>query len=133
MLIDVAGDGNCFYWDTCLVLHGNESGHAELRQLVADHIEQSGKILGGLTNISPDDGESFNRHILELRKIGSAVGQDAVMALSEVCQCEVQVYLAYAEPEVYRTVNVSALLCEPIRLGFFEPGDYRAVFKDLNA
>jgi hypothetical protein len=35
---DVTGDGNCFYRALSCTLHGNESQHAELRRLVADHL-----------------------------------------------------------------------------------------------
>jgi hypothetical protein len=105
---------------------GCDTGHAVLRQQVASHIEASGVLLSGLLDTSPDDGKTFRDHIAALRNNGVEAGQDAILAISEVCQREVHVYMAYMQPEKYCPSN-GVVSGEPIRIAFYEPGHYRAV------
>ncbi len=124
--VDVFGDGNCFYRAACFSLHGNDKHFATLRQDVADHIKRSGSILGGLVDTSPDDGQPFSDHVLSVSGNGVAVGEDAIVALANVCRREVHVYIAYADPLIYKP-NDGIIVGNPVSLAFFEPGHYRAV------
>jgi OTU domain-containing protein 3 len=123
--VDVSADGNCFFRAASYVKDGDDARHGQLRCQVASYIESSGSILDGLLDVSPDDGKTFSEHIQAIRTDGEAVGEDAIEALCEICRCEVIIYIAYAEPRVYKP-NVDAIR-PPIRLAFFEPGHYRAV------
>ena len=125
--VDVAGDGNCFFRAASYAIHGNDTSYQILRQQVASHIEQSGVMLGGWTNVSPDDGKNFKQHIQLLRTDREAVGEDAVKALSELFHRDVIVYIANALPLVYSPNGGRRSGDGPIRLAFFEPGHYRAV------
>lgn len=123
--VDVRGDGNCFYRAACYGLYGSESRHAELRQLVADYVLQSGSILNGLVTVS-GNSDVFAKHIDALISDGQSVGEEAVMALANVCRREVHIYTAHVEPLVYKPSN-GAISGAPVCLAFFEPGHYRAV------
>ena len=122
---DVRSDGNCFFRAASIILHDTESRHASLRELVAAHIQRLGSLLGGIVDVSPDDGQSFEAHFQALRTGGTAVGEDAIAALAAVSGRDVMVYIAYTEPQVYKCQSSSSN--EPLRLAFFEPGHYMAV------
>ena len=124
--VDVLGDGNCFYRAACYKLHGNDAGYAELRRQVADYLKQTGNILGGVISVSPDDGKTFNEHIQTLLTDGQPVGEDAIIALANICDREVHIYLAYSEPLIYSATD-GEKSGEPITLAFYEPGHYRPV------
>ena len=125
-LVDVAGDGNRLFRAAALLLEGSEISHASLRQRVANHKEASGNIFGGLATESPDDGISFIEHIKCLRTVGCSVGENAIMALESVCNRDVIVFIADAEPLTYSPPN-SLCKVAPLLLAFYESGHYQAV------
>ena len=124
--VDVASDGNCFYRATCYARHGSNNGHVALRQTVASHIEQSGGSLGGIINVSSDDGKTFAEHVNSLRTDGVSAGEDAIVAIADFYQPEVHVHVAYSDPHIYRPSR-DIITDEPTQLAFFEPGHFRAV------
>ena len=92
---------NCLFRADFYELNGSEGGHGKLRELVASYIEESGCILSDLLAHSPDDGKLLPDHIKYVRTLGNAVGEDAILAVANVCKRDVTVYLADAEPLVY--------------------------------
>ena len=54
--VNVESDGNCLFRAVSYLLTGSEdSSRASLRASVASHIESTGKVLGGVINITPED------------------------------------------------------------------------------
>jgi hypothetical protein len=94
--------------------------------MVANHIKHSGSILGGLLQVSPDDGHRFSEHVQSQSADGVAVGEDAIVALANVCRREVHVYMAYADTLIYRPTD-GIITNNPVSIVFFEPGHYRAI------
>ena len=82
--VDVAGNGNCLYRAACYARHGSDNGQVALRQMLASHIEQSSGILGGIINVSPDDGKTFAEHVNSLRNDGVSTGKDAIVAIADL-------------------------------------------------
>ncbi len=121
---DTLGDGIFFYRAISLVMYGTEDRHESLRKLVADHIESTGVMLGGIIDVSPDDNKCTSDHIKELRIIGTPVGEDAIIAMAEILHKAICVHIALTEPRVYRPTEWTDLL----RIAFYEPGHYKAVF-----
>ena len=124
--VDVSGDRNCFFRAASLILTGSEDTHALLRGQVAAYIELNGCILNGVTDISPNDGESFAKHVSNLRTIGCPVGEDAALALAGICHGDVIIHISYAEPRRYSPPD-GHVIGVPICLTFLHPGHYRAV------
>jgi len=124
--VDVIGDGNCFFRAASLIIHGNESQHVQLRAEIASHIENSGVILDGVVVTSPDDNNSFSKHVESMRTNGTSVGEDAVLALATVYKRDVIVHTAGVEPLCYKSNN-AAINHPAIQLAFYEPGHYKAV------
>jgi hypothetical protein len=127
--IDVQGDGNCFYRAVCHILHGNDNLHAELRQELADYVIKSGSLLGGLVS-SSCNRELFAEYLQALRTDGESVGEEAIIALANMCQREVHIYTAYIDPLVYRPA-CGVVIGDPVSLAFYEPGHYRAVVPNV--
>ena len=65
-----------------------QDNHLHLRELVADHFQSSSTCVGGLL-FSSDDGKEFVEHVKCLQTVGTAVGEDAAIALAEVCHRDV--------------------------------------------
>ena len=124
--VDVSGDGTCSFRAASLILTVSEDTHALLRGQVAAYIELNGCILNGVTDISPDDGESFSKHVSNLRIIDCPVGGDAVLALACVYHRDVIIHIPYAEPRRYSLPD-GHVFGVPISLAFLYPGHYRAV------
>ena len=106
-----------FFRTASLILTGSEDTHALLRGQVAAYIELNGCILNGVTNISPDDGESFSKHISNLHTIGCRVGEDAAQALAGICHRDVIIPILYAEPRRYSPPD-GHVIGVPISLAF---------------
>jgi OTU-like cysteine protease len=123
--IDVSADGNCFYRAVSVLVSGNESYHNVIRQSVASLIESRGNILNGLIQSSERE---FKSYITSLRTIGKYdfVGEDTVLAVAELYDCEVHIYRSSLQPSVFRSGNGNGHR-EPIRLAFFEPAHYMAL------
>lgn len=128
--VDVRGDGNCFYRAACHVLHGSDDFHAELRQELADYVIKSGSLLGGLVS-SSRNRTTFGMYVQALKTDGESVGEEAIIALTNMCQREVRIYTAYIDPLVYRPA-CGDVIGEPVSLAFYEPGHYRAVVPIAN-
>ena len=126
--VDVTPDGNCFFRAAAYSLWGSEENFAMLREQVATWVEKTYNILGGLMPYSPDDGLHFHEHVKVLRFDGKAVGEDAIIDLTNIYKRSIYVYIASSEPVIYRpTDGCNATTSLPIRVAFFEPGHYRAV------
>lgn len=64
-----------------------------------------------------------------MRTLGNAVGKDSIIAVANVCKRDVIVYSADAEPLVYKFLSADGSSKLPsIKVAFYEPGHYRAVF-----
>jgi hypothetical protein len=124
--VDVMGDGNCFFRAACLVLYGDDNRHVTLRHDVAAHIEREGAILGGVADVSPDDGETFLMHVQSLYANGTPVGEDAILALANICHRIVVIHLADVAPQPYSPAD-GDIRGSSVNLAFYEPGHYRAV------
>jgi hypothetical protein len=68
-------------------------------------------------------------YVQSLKTDKEPVGEEAIIALSNMCQREVHVYTAHVEPLVYKPVS-GIVKGEPVLLAFFEPGHYRAVLRN---
>jgi hypothetical protein len=130
MTVDVNGDGNCFYRAACYGLHGSDAFHAELRQELADYVVQQGSVLGGLVSAA-NNSLMFSKYVQALLTNGECVGEEAVVALANMCVREVRIYSAHVDPLVYMPVSGS-VTGPPVSLAFFEPGHYRAVVPVVN-
>lgn len=123
---DVVGDGNCLYRAASLALYSNESHHLLLRDKVATHIENEGSIMGTLIDISPDDGANWSEHVAALRCNGTAVGEDAIIALAKVCGKDVHIHISGVATQIYKSDD-SLHNNDFIELAFYEPGHFKVV------
>jgi hypothetical protein len=123
--IDVLGDGNCFYRAACYGLYGCDTWHADLRRRNAEYVMQAGSLLEGLVSAA-NNTELFSKYVEAMLTDGESVGEEAVVALTNVCKREVHIFTAHVGPIVYKPAN-DDVSGEPVSLAFFEPGHYRAV------
>jgi hypothetical protein len=122
---NVIGDGNCFYRAACYSLHGSDACHTELRQELADYVLKQGSVLGGLVSAT-DNSVMFSKYVQALLTDGECVGEEAVVALANMCVREVHIYSAHVDTLVYLPASGS-VTGPPVSLAFFEPGHYHAV------
>jgi hypothetical protein len=134
--VDVTGDGNCFYRALSYTLYGNESQHVELRRQVADHIYlHHARIFRTSSDITPAERASIDQSVQLMRTNRVWAGEEAILAAADFLQRELHVFKYVTSvgtsPSVYAPVSVSGSeLCSPLRLAFFEPGHFQAVFSD---
>ena len=130
--IDVIGDGNCLFRAVSKVIYGSENRHVYLRQQAANIVAESGCILDGLTDTSPDDNHSFAEHLKVIRTPDKAVGEDMIIALAKFFKCCIKVHIAHSEPLIYQPLTSIVSDCS-VNIAFYEPGHYRAVLPIDNA
>lgn len=112
--VDVKGDGNCFYRAACFGLHGSDICHDDLRQHVADYVVQSGSLLRGLITTSSNKA-LFAMYVQLLKTDKEPVGEEAIIALTNMCQREVHVCTAHVKPLTFKSTALSrvSLCCLP--------------------
>lgn len=122
--IDVVGDGNCFFRSISMSLYGHERDHMKLRIATTDVLAEQ---LGGN---SESVSSRVQRHIEDVRRSGTWVSEDVIVAAAACLRRAIHVYLAAGKfsPRIYNSPAGSSLL--PILLAFYEPGHYRAVLKE---
>ena len=121
--IDVISDGNCLFRAVSTVIYGSENRHGYLRQQAANIVAESGCILDGLTDTSPDDNHSFAEHLKIIRTPGKAVGEDMIIVLAKFCNCCIKVQIAYSEPLVYQPLT-SVVSDYGVNFAFYKSGRY---------
>ena len=120
--INVKSDGNCLFRALLHLLTGSEdSSYANLRASVASYIESTGKVLGGVINITPKDLIS---KIRDIRTAGMCVGKEAFVVLPDVIKRDVHVHTAFAEPLIY--LIASGLI------NYRSSNTYRVLHRDRN-
>ena len=133
--VNVESDGNCLFRAVSYLLTGSEdSSHASLRASVASHIESTGKVLGGVINITPEDLVS---RIRDIRTAGICVGEEAIVVLPDVIKRDVHVYTAFAEPLIYHIAS-GIIIGPPIHIAFYagigtDPAHYKAILETSEA
>lgn len=116
--INVLGDGNCFYRAACYGLHGCGTWHADLHRRNAEYVMQAGSLLEGLVSAA-NNTELFSKYYVEaMLTDGESIGEEAVVALFNVCKREVHIYTAHVGPIVYKPINAD-VSGEPVSLAFF--------------
>jgi hypothetical protein len=68
---------------------------------LADYVIKSGSLLGGLVS-SSRNRTTFGMYVQALKTDGGSVGEEAIIALTNMCQREVRIYTAYIDPLVHR-------------------------------
>ena len=126
-VINVAGDGNSLFRSISYSLYGNESQHSALRSKTVNFLKNSGTLFEGIINTCPDDGLSFSDHIEHMRTDGTWAGEDAVIALAEICKRDIIVHTAFVDPLPYHPRTLNGWSNIQIQLVFFEPGQYMPV------
>ncbi len=121
-VIDVNGDGNCFYRAVSVGLHGHEEAHADIRQSVARDIRNkaaSAPLSSRATLLRRADEVSRNK---------SWPGEDVVYATAVCLKRVIHVYVAggSATPLSYEP-TIKPINSSPLTLALYEPGHYRAV------
>ena len=132
---DVTGDGNCFYRAAAVSIMGYDDNklHNKLRHDVADYVKDSGYILDGIIDASPDEDLSFVGYVNSLATAGTYVGEDVAPILANITGRQVIIHIAYADARIYMPPTASSLqsTLSPIELVFFKPGHYMAVLPDI--
>ena len=123
--IDVGGDGNCLFRAVSRSIYGNEDSHMLLRKQAVNWIRSNGNPLSKLMGQSPDDGSTFADHLKRLGTCGQSVGEDAIIALSNVCKRTIIVHVANTAPLVYKPLMTAGLA--DVVVAFYEPGHYKTV------
>ena len=109
-----------------------ENRHEYLRQQAANIVAESGCILDGLTDTSPDDNHSFTEHLKIIRTPCKVVGENMIIALAKLSKCCIKVYIAHSKPLIYQPLTSIVSDCS-VNIAFHEPGHYRAILPIDNA
>lgn len=126
--VNVQGDGNCYFRSLSVCLHGHEQNHASLRQEIAKFINNYSSII--FADISSSANKAIFRQLAaDTSTDGKWPGEDVIKATAYCLQREVHIYTAsVSSPFVYKPEPPPSTT-EPLRLGFYEPGHYRAIIK----
>jgi hypothetical protein len=135
--VDVTGDGNCFYRALSCTLHGNESQHAELRRLAADHLSlHHASIFKISSDVIPAERTSIDQRVQRMRLNGVWVGEEAILAAADLLQRELHVFKYVTSvgtsPSVYAPASGSGI-GSPLCLAFLEPGHFQVIFNDTTS
>jgi OTU domain-containing protein 3 len=112
--VDVTGDGNCFYRAISCTLHDNESQHAELRRLIAEHPSlHHARIFKTSSDVTSAERASIeDQRVQRMRVNGVWVGEEAILAAADLLQRELHVFKYVTSvgisPSVYLPVAHSA-------------------------
>ena len=82
--------------------------------------------MGTLIDISLDDGANWSEHVGALRYNGTAVGEDAIIALAKVCGKDVHIHISGFATQIYKSDD-SLHNNDFIELAFYEPGHFNVV------
>jgi hypothetical protein len=128
MSVNVRGDGNCFFRALSVCLHGHEQHHVELRKHIAQHMADHSDVIFADYCSSPDDRNFFCKLAATTFDDGVWVGENVIKAAAHFLQREIHVFIPSAaiSPLSYKPGTILTTL-EVVRLGFYEPGHYRAV------
>ncbi len=119
--IDVRGDGNCYFRSLSVVLYGDESHHAALRESISEE-------LLNISRLAPAaDMQDIHAHVENIKKDGVYVGEDVIVASASCLGRNICVYIASikSSPLVYKPPYEAKL--SQVCLAFYEPDHYRAV------
>ena len=108
------------------------TAHRYLHQQVANIVAESGCILDGLIDKSPDDNHSLAEHLKIIHTPGKAVSEDMIIALVKFSKCCIKVHIAHSELLICQPLNSIVSNCS-VNIAFYEPGHYRAVLPIDNA
>ena len=103
-------------------LNKHQFGHSALRESVAHYIESRS------ASSHATDAISLRRRASEVRKNGTWVSEDVILATADYLQSDIHVFMASdrASPLIY---SADASLNNPILVAFYEPGHYRAAVR----
>ena len=133
-IIDVKGDGNCLFRALSILLFNIEDNHFLLRKLVAELIESRGFENSKYYRILFNTKQEFEMYIKSLYTPGNYdhEQEEVMMAIAELCHCEVHVYMFKSEmiePKVYKPFsNLLQESSQLLRIAYYEyEKHYKAV------
>ncbi len=128
MSVDVISDGNCLFRSISVCLTGSESKHTKLRNDIVQHmVDNCADIAGSASRPATE----LRRHFESMRRDGVWAGEDVVKAAASCLGRAIHVYTASGNswPLIYQPEGGAAVASSlPIKLAFYEPGHYRAVY-----
>jgi OTU domain-containing protein 3 len=124
-LVNVQGDGNCWFRAVSVNICGHENQHSELRRLIANHMPRC-KALRDLSGSDVETMRKCQQRASAMMRDKVWAGEDVILAAADYLQRDIHVFIAaeQASPLVY-SAGVTAL--PPVRIAFTEPGHYQAV------
>ena len=127
---EVAGNGNFFFRAISVCLHGDQSYHTELRQMIAKHVRDNYVHIFSMDRAAIDDEEAARVCAENISTDGMWAAEEVILASASYMQRDILVYMAVNKilPVVYSLILIGPKL-QPIRVAFFEPGHYCPVFE----
>ena len=113
-------------FSSSVLLGKNERAHKSLRELAANKIEADGCFLGGIINLSPDDGLSLDAQVKKCCSSGYVVGKDTV-GLSETIKRSIIIHTACVKLKHFSSKSGITILLTAIQIALFEPDHYQDV------
>ena len=128
-VVDVAGDGNCFFRALSIGMVGHQNNHMAIRQSVAIHVASQ------FDCGTADDLLARRQRTADIMIGGTWVEEDIILAGADCLKRDIQVFKHIeangTSPKIYTPLSGPAAY-SPLIVAFIEPGYYRAVQNSEN-
>ena len=130
--VDICGDGNCFFRSLSICMYANEKNHGMLRKKIVQYMIDDCYM--SADQLCADDKKEILQQLYLLRKNGSWVGEDVIVAAATYLKQTVKVYSAAGNSPllIYDPLGVTTS-DSALPLAFFETGHYKAALSSSAA